>query len=200
MKIIGITGGIGCGKSTVLAWIKENHQAAILETDRIAHELMEPGKRAYTDIVRAFGEGILAPDGRIDRKALGGIVFSDEEQLKLLNSLTHPAVKAYVRERISEEEKKETELVVVESALLLEDHYDAICDEIWYIYTSEPNRRERLKSSRGLTDEKITEILGSQSSEQFYLDGSDRVIHNDGDFAETGACVERALKEMKERI
>lgn len=199
MKIIGITGGIGCGKSTVLAWLEEKHQAVILETDRIAHKLMEPGNKVYLDIVKNFGEGILVSDGQIDRKALGGIVFSDEEKLKLLNSLTHPAVKMYVRERIAEEEKKGTELAVVEAALLLEDHYDEICDEIWYIYTSEANRRERLKSSRGLTDEKITEILGSQSSEQFYLDGSDRVIHNDGDFADTGACVERALKAMKER-
>ena len=203
MIILGVTGGIGCGKSTVLNLLKEKYGAVILETDKIAHFLMEPGQLTYTAIVKAFGEDILASeDGKpktecpIDRKVLGGIVFQDEKKLMLLNSLTHPAVKDYVRNEIRMEALKGTELVVVEAALLLEDHYDEICDEIWYICTSEENRRIRLKASRGMTDEKITEILDSQSSEQYYLDGSDRVIYNNGTLEETGAIVESAVKGL----
>lgn len=199
MIILGITGGIGCGKSTVLNWLSEHHKAVILETDKIAHGLMEPGKTAYNEIVKAFGEEILLPEGPINRKALGAIVFNDEEKLLLLNSLTHPAVKNFVKEKIQEESEKNTLLVVVESALLLEDHYDEICDEIWYICTNEGNRRERLKASRGLTDEKITEVLNNQSSEQYYLNGSDRVIYNNGTFEETGNLVDQALQEIIER-
>lgn len=198
MKILGITGGIGCGKSTVLAWLKEKHGAVILETDKIAHQLMEPGQSAYVGIVKAFGEGILLEEGSIDRKALGAVVFNDEEKLRLLNSLTHPAVKNYVREQIRMEASRGTKLLVVEAALLLEDHYDEICDEIWYIYTSEANRRERLKASRGMSDERITEVLNSQSSEQYYLDGADRVICNDGTPAETGALIDRALEKINQ--
>jgi dephospho-CoA kinase len=206
--VLGITGGIGCGKSTVLAYLQERYGAILLETDRIAHQLMEPGQPVYTEVVKNFGKEILHPDGTIDRKKLGAIVFTDETKLELLNSLSHPAVKQYVRDRIREVKdtsgsihaKKDEQIIVVEAALLLEDHYEAICDEIWYIYTLEDKRRERLKSSRGLTDEKITEILASQSSERFYLDGADRVIHNDGSFAETCAAVDEALKKrMKEK-
>ena len=196
MKILGITGGIGCGKSTVLAWLKDKHGAVILETDKIAHQLMEPGQSAYTEIVNAFGKGILLEEGAIDRKALGTIVFKDEKKLLLLNSLTHPAVKDYVCGKIKTGEAKGTQLLVVEAALLLEDHYDEICDEIWYICTSEEKRRERLRASRGMTDEKITEVLNSQSSEQYYLEGADRVIYNDGIFEETGAAIDLALKEL----
>lgn len=196
MKILGITGGIGCGKSTVLAWLKDKHDAVILETDKIAHQLMAPGQSAYTEIVKAFGNEILLEGGAIDRKALGAVVFNDEQKLSLLNSLTHPAVKSYVRGRIEAEEALGTQLLVVEAALLLEDHYDEICDEIWYICTSEEKRRERLRASRGMTDEKITEVLTSQSSEPYYLEGADRVIYNNGTFAETGARIDRALGEL----
>ncbi len=198
MRILGITGGIGCGKSTVLAWLKDKYGAVILETDTIAHQLMKPGQSAYAGIVEAFGEGILLEEGSIDRKALGAVVFHDEEKLHLLNSLTHPAVKSYVREKIRMEAARGTKLLVIEAALLLEDHYDEICDEIWYICTSEENRRNRLKASRGMSDEKITEILNSQSSEQYYRNGADRVIYNDGTFAETGALIDRALEKLNQ--
>ena len=96
MKIIGITGGIGTGKSTVLAILEKEYQAYIVETDKLAHKLMSPGEIAYNQIVEVFGTDILQEDKTIDRGKLGGIVFQDEEKLQQLNKIVHPAVKQYI--------------------------------------------------------------------------------------------------------
>jgi len=188
--ILGITGGVGCGKSAVLDMLEKEYGAYVIQADIVAHELMTPGQASYQAIVEHFGQVILAEDGSIDRKALGAIVFSDEEKLTLLNSLTHPAVKEEIRRRISERRC----FIVIEAALLLEDHYDEICDEIWYIYADKEVRFERLAASRGYTREKSQSMMDNQMSEEELRRRCQAVIDNSGTLEETKAALYIALQ------
>lgn len=185
MRIIGITGGIGAGKSKVLEYLKDAFGAKICQADEVARDLQKKGQECHTRIVEHFGNGILTPEGELDRKELGHLVFADQKKLQWLNETVHPEVKRYIAKAIEEERKKGTKLFIIEAALLIEDHYDAICDELWYIHTSENVRRERLKQSRGYTDEKIDTILRAQLAEETFRMHCSAVIDNSGTFENT---------------
>ena len=195
MKIIGITGGVGSGKSRVLSYIEEQFDAVICQTDHVAWELQEPGQKCYIEIVEHFGREILHDDGTIDRKKLGRIVFSNQEELFVLNNIMHPAVKEEILNRICNAQEKGCKYFFIEAALLLEDGYKQICDEIWYIYTDEVTRRLRLKESRQYTDEKINAIMASQLSEEVFRKECQIVIDNSGDFEDTCYQIEKYMKQ-----
>lgn len=181
MRIIGITGGIGTGKSTVLNLLKEKYHAYIVETDKLAHFLMEPGELAYVEIVKEFGDEILTKDLKIDRTKLGSIVFQDSEKLKSLNRIVHPAVKRFILSDIeNKKEQCEISIYVIEAALLIEDGYKEICDEIWYIFVEKEERIKRLINGRGGSIEKWERIIANQSSDRFYKENSDYIIENMG--------------------
>lgn len=194
MKIIGITGGVGCGKSTVLNLIKENYNAYIIMADDVAKELMMPGNAAYNSVVDMFGNGILCEDGQIDRPVLAKIIFENSNKRMVLNSIVHPLVKKTIVEKITELKiSGGYDYVFVEAALLIEDHYGTFCDEIWYIYATEQVRRERLRESRGYSDEKIDSMFKSQLTEQEFRNNSQVVIENSGNIKETLAQLEKLL-------
>lgn len=194
MKIIGITGGVGSGKSRVLSYMETKYNAVICQADHVAWKLQEPGQKCYAQIVAYFGENILDEDGTINRGKLGQIVFANKEKLYKLNQIMHPAVKEYIVEWIQRERNDETAYFIIEAALLLEDDYSQICDEMWYIYSNESIRRDRLKSSRGYTDEKIDAIMASQLSEQIFRKECQIVIDNSEDFEDTCYQIEKAMK------
>lgn len=193
MRIIGITGGVGSGKSRILSFLETTYNAVICKADEVAWSLQEQGQVVYQNIVSHFGTDILKEDGSINRTALGAIVFADAKELQILNQITHPAVKAAIQQQIQAEEKKGTELFVLEAALLLEDDYDEICDELWYIYTNEQIRRQRLKESRQYSDTKIDDMFASQPSETMYRAGCQKVLDNSGTFEETCAQIKEAI-------
>lgn len=193
MKIIGITGGIGSGKSCVLTIMEETYNVVICQTDVVAHRLQKKDEECYRKIVEEFGNAILGEDREIDRKKLGGIVFHDVDKLQKLNEIVHPAVKIQVKEEIEEARKKNCKIFLIESALLLEDHYEEICDELWYIYANETVRRERLKTSRLMTNEKIDLVMKSQASEETFRKYCHRVIDNSGTIEETKKQIEQAV-------
>lgn len=194
MKIIGITGGIGTGKSTVLNFLKQEYNAYIVEADRLAHELMLPGEAAYRQITDIFGTAILSTDGTIDRNRLGTIVFGDAEALRKLNAVIHPAVKQHILQDI-EARKKEgnVKYYVIEAALLIEDGYKTICDELWYIYTEREERIRRLIAGRGGSREKWEHVIGNQSSDDYYHANCDYVIDNGRGFEYTINIVKELL-------
>ena len=140
----------------------------------------------YYKIVEAFGSGMLKGDQTIDRQRLGELVFADQEKLEKLNKLVHPAVKEYIASEIEEERKqKRVPFVAVEAALLIEDHYETICDELWYIYADEEVREQRLLASRSYTREKSRSIMKQQlpddifrESCQFVIDNSSEILQN----------------------
>lgn len=195
MRIIGITGGVGSGKSRVLAYLEERFSAVICQADHVAWKLQEPGQICYKEIVNEFGKEILNQDLSINRGKLGQIVFSDEAKLQRLNQIMHPAVKTYIVQLVEAEKKRGTAYFVLEAALLLEDHYDKMCDELWYIYADEQVRRQRLIENRQYSDEKIDAIMKSQLSEVSFRKQCQIVIDNSGDFDDTCYQIEKAMKQ-----
>ena len=194
MKIIGITGGVGSGKSEVLNILENDYHAKIIQSDHVAHELMVPGAKSYDAIVYAFGNKILNDDQTINRPALGEIVFHDETKLSLLDSITHKNVDEEILARIDAFGKEEPDgLVVVESALLVGAGYEKKFDQLWYIYTREEVRYERLKASRGYSDEKIAQMIAKQHSEEQFKSMASHVIDNSGDLADTKAQIAKIL-------
>ena len=194
MKIIGITGGVGSGKSEILNILEQDYHAKIIQSDHVAHELMVPGAKSYDAIVEAFGREILNKDQTINRPALGEIVFHDKEKLSLLNSITHKNVDEEILSRIERFKQEEPEgLLVIESALLVGAGYEKKFEQLWYIYTKEEVRYERLKASRGYSDEKITQMISKQQSEEEFKKLASHVIDNSGDLEETKAQIIKIL-------
>lgn len=195
MRVIGITGGVGAGKSTILSYLEERWHAKLILADQVGHEVMEPGTEAYRQILLEFGMYVRSGDGRIDRKILGNIVFADGEKRKKLNAIIHPAVKREILERIALADAGKESCVVVEAALFLEEKYDAFCDETWYIYTSEDERRRRLKASRGYTDERIDQIFLSQKSHEEFLSRCTCMIDNNGAPEDTRRQIDKRMRD-----
>ena len=195
MLILGITGGVGSGKSKILYDLSNLYGAYIVETDKLAHPLMEPGQTVYQAVVEAFGTEILQAEEpyAIDRAKFAQIVFADKEKLAQLNALTHPAVKAWIRKDIEEKRKQDVKIYVIEAALLIQDGYKEICDEIWYIYVNEETRIKRLMKQRGYTEERCRAMFHSQEPESYYRKYADFTINNQLDY-------ENSSKQLKDRL
>ena len=196
MKIIGITGGVGAGKSTVLDHLEKQYNACVLQADKIGHLVMEPGGICYGQVIALFGKQIIKNDKTIDRKMVSDVVFAHEEMRQKLDDIIHPAVKSYILDKIEEQKKAGCTLMIVEAALLLEDHYDAFCDKVWYIHTDQEIRIERLMSSRGYTREKAENIIARQATEGFFREHADYITQNNGDLDETWHQIEEGIRAL----
>ncbi|MDO5135478.1 MAG: dephospho-CoA kinase [Eubacteriales bacterium] len=197
MRKIGITGGVGAGKSTVLSYLEKEWGAFVLQADQVGHLVMEPGGECYDPVIRLFGKEIIKNDKTIDRSMVSDVVFSRPELLDRLNGLIHPAVKRYILCAMEEQEKKGCPLLVVEAALLLEEHYQDFLDEVWYVHTEEPIRIRRLMESRGYSREKAESIIRNQASVDFYMAHGDFVVENNGDLAGTCQRIRERLLETE---
>lgn len=186
MYVIGITGGVGAGKSAVLDIIKEECNCFILRADDIANELKMKGQPCYNKIVDLLGDVILDPDGEINRRMMAIQIFNDMEKKRLTEAIIHPAVKNYIIDKI-EELKREAnyKYLFIEAALLIEAGYKNICDELWYIYASIPTRTKRLTENRHYELNKIELIMDSQLSDREFRKNCEYVIDNDGDLEKT---------------
>ncbi|MBR3835017.1 MAG: dephospho-CoA kinase [Lachnospiraceae bacterium] len=195
MKILGITGGVGSGKSRVLYELENKYKAFVVEADKLAHELMLPGEKIYNQIIDEFGKEVLCADYpySIDRIKLGNIVFNDKDKLEKLNSISHPLVKERILELIKEHSlANNTKLFVIEAALLIEAGYRDICDQIWYIWVDKEERIKRLIESRGYTREKCLSIFSSQQKDDFYKKYANYTINNQNGFEDTS----KQLKDL----
>lgn len=181
MRLIGITGGVGAGKTTVLEYIRAHYRCRIYLADEVAHVVKEPGQPCYQALVSLLGGEILEEDGRIHKGRMAERIFRDEGLLERVNAIVHPAVRDYLLEKIEEARREgQVELFFIEAALLIECGYGEIVDEMWYIHASEEARRKRLAESRGYSPEKIEQIMGNQLTETEFREGSDFVIDNSG--------------------
>ena len=196
MKIIGLTGGVGAGKTQILEYLNDKYGASVCQADEVAKHLQRKGTEVFEAIKAHFGSEILEKNGELDREKLADIVFADRQELAALNAIVHPAVKEEIRKRIAGEERKNTNLFILEAALLIEDHYDEICDELWYVYVKAQIRRKRLIYARGYQPEKIEEIMAAQLSKEMYLKHCDREIDNNGVFAETMLEIDRIVRGL----
>lgn len=194
MIVVGITGGVGAGKTTILRRMKEAYGAYTIQADKVGHHLMKPGQPCYQPMIELLGQGILDETGSIDRKKVGKIVFSNTTLLNKLNKIIHPAVKQFILNKLKEKEQEGCQLFVMEAALLLEDHYDEICDDLWYIYGDCQIRSRRLKEERGYSSEKIKDIMSNQLSDTIFREQCNYVIVNNGDLEETYKQIDKRVK------
>ena len=184
MFVIGLTGGIGTGKSEVSRLLGELG-AEVIEADRVAHEAYEPGTPGWREVVEAFGEGVLGADGRIDRKRLGGIVFDDEQARERLNGIIHPIVRQLLEERIAGLDRTGTRVVVIEVPLLVEaikqqSRWTRMLDEIWVVTAPEEKAVTRVQARSGLDETAIRARIRSQATERERIEHADAVIDNSG--------------------
>ena len=197
MITIGITGGVGAGKSTVLDFLAEKYQAYVIKADEIGHLVMEPGQECYEPVIALFGKQIIKDDKTIDRRQVSDVVFSHPDMLERLNEIIHPAVKRYIRRQLELKRQQGQKICVVEAALLLEDHYQEVCDTIWYIHTDQEVRIRRLMENRGYTREKSISIIASQAPEEFFRANADYVVVNNTDLKETWQQIEEGIRKYE---
>lgn len=194
MKIIGITGGVGAGKTQVLSYIEAHYRCRIIRADEAAHLLYEPGQECYQKLVELLGSGILREDHTIDKAQMAEIIFQDQKLLAGVNEIVHPAVKKYILEQIAYEQKKGVvDYFFIEAALLIEEQYDKIADELWYIHTDVAVRKQRLEQSRHYSPQKTADIMRGQLGEAQFRAHCKVVISNNGDLDETYRQVREAL-------
>ena len=197
MRFIGITGGVGAGKTEILKYIGQHYKCEIYLADDIGHKVKEPGTEGYQALVELLGRDILRADGQIDKPSMAAKIFADPALLEKVNQIIHPAVKQYIKEQLEIKKQQGQKVCVVEAALLLEDHYQEFCDTIWYIHTDEEIRIQRLMENRGYTREKSASIIASQAPESFFRENADYVVVNNGNFAQTRQQIEEGIRKYE---
>ena len=197
MKVIGLTGGIGSGKSTVSQFLEELG-AVIIDADKVGHEAFEPDTESFREVVDAFGEEILNPDGEIDRQKLGKIVFSDPKALTKLNNIVHPRIYELIKARLEDYRRRGVEVVVLEMPLLVEVPLSMKAgqptlsdelDEVWVTVAPEAVVLQRLGKKAGLSEPEARARIRSQLPSEERLKHADVVIDTD--------C---SLDELKARV
>jgi dephospho-CoA kinase len=200
MYVVGLTGGIGSGKSTVAGMLAELG-AEILSADLTGHEVYAPGRPAWQEIVDAFGSDVVATDGTIDRAKLRNIVFSDPRELARLNAITHPRMKEMMREKIEALGRDGAEVVILEAALLFDAGWDDLTDEVWVTVAPPRVAAERAVKRSGIPVEQVLErIQKAQMNDAERIARSDVQISTDSTIGETGGQVEREWQRLQSRL
>jgi dephospho-CoA kinase len=193
-RIIGLTGGIGSGKSTVAGMLTARG-AIVIDADRVAHEVYAPGTEGFDKVVARFGDGVLDDDGAVDRKALGGIVFGDPEALADLNAIIHPLVRKEVARRLLEAARTRPDAtIVIEAALMTETGWTGGAGSLWVVITEPEIALERLMRDRGMSEAEGRLRIGAQATNAARRKNATVVIENDGTLAELEAAVDRAWR------
>lgn len=197
MQVIGLTGGVGSGKSYIARRLQERYGMELLIADELGHMVMEPGTDAYAQIVAQFGKSVVREDGTLDRSRLAEMIFHDPQALKRMNEIVHPAVKACLIDYIDRRRDRDG-IILLESAIMYETGCDALCDEVWYVSVPEEVRIRRLMEDRGYTREKSCAIMAGQQPDSFFRQRADRVIDNAGEKQHLDRVLE-AMIPSKER-
>jgi dephospho-CoA kinase len=192
IPVLGVTGGIGTGKSTVTQMLEELG-AAVIDADRVGHQVYLPDLPAWQEIVAAFGARVLNADRTINRQALGQIVFADAEALRTLNRIVHPKMFDRMAELIAElRARGGMKAIVVEAAVLIEAHWQPLVDQVWVVVASEPVVIERLAQQRNLSSEQVRTRIAAQLSDDERLKHAHVVIRNDGSLDQVRTAVKQA--------
>ncbi len=195
MYIIGITGGIGSGKSLVCEYLQKDFDAEIIMADNVAHDVMKPGTDCHKKLRELFADEYFLSDGSLNRKKAGSLAFKNPDILDAMNNIIHPAVWDEIQVRLKEAENTGKKLAVIEAALLIGSRYRDICSEFWYIYSDVDKRLERLISSRDITVEKAKDVMRNQLSDDEFKSACDFTVNNSGDFEKTKEQIKKHLSE-----
>ncbi|MXZ20021.1 MAG: dephospho-CoA kinase [Caldilineaceae bacterium SB0665_bin_25] len=194
--VIGLTGNIATGKSTILNYLMEKC-AFIIDADKLGHRVIEPGGQAYDTVVRTFGREILREDGAIDRKKLGKIVFSNPIDLGRLEKIVHPKIFDLGKQEIDE---NDSPVIVLEAIKLLEAGLmSTLCDEIWVVTSSLTTQLRRLLEARRMEETEARRMIDLQPPQAAKVNQADRVIENDGSLAELHAQLDAIWEDLKQR-
>ena len=183
MYTIGLTGGIGTGKSEVLSILRDLG-ASTVQADLLAHEIYSPGKPAWQDIIHTFGSEILTAEQQINRKKLGEIVFADKNKLSKLNQIVHPRIFEHLKELIEKQEMAGVRLLVIEAAVLIEAEWTEMVDSVWVVKASRSIIIDRLKGKTTLSEKQITQRINAQISDAKRQEKANEIITNNGDKSE----------------
>ncbi|KAL3234904.1 Dephospho-CoA kinase CAB5 [Nakaseomyces bracarensis] len=201
MLIVGLTGGIACGKSTVSRRLKQHYEYPVIDADEIARVIVEPGEIAYESIVEYFGEKIpdlVNSDGSLNRPALGRWVFANKEDLKMLNSITHPAIRQMIFKNILYYYLKGYKLCVLDVPLLFESHMDDICAVTISVVSSKETQLERLLARNPeMSEQDALNRIKAQMSMEDRIGRSDYVIQNNGTLSELYGQLDNLVKAIE---
>ena len=196
IPVIGLTGGIGAGKSTVTQMLEELG-AAVIDADKVGHQIYLPDLPAWREIVTTFGQGVLDADRTINRQALGKIVFADPEALRTLNRIVHPKMYERMAELIAElRAHGGMQAIVVEAAVLVEANWMSLVDQVWVVVASEAVVVDRLAKQRSLSPDQVRTRIAAQLSNDERLKHAQVVIRNDGSLEEVRAAVHQAWDQL----
>ncbi|TMF03329.1 MAG: dephospho-CoA kinase [Chloroflexi bacterium] len=200
MYVVGLTGGIGTGKSVVTEILREQG-VVILDADRVGHEVYLPGQPGYEDIVAEFGQDVVAEDGTIDRRKLGPIVFSSPDKLARLNAITHPRMKEMMRDRLAEAGQAGRMIAVLEAALLFDAGWDDLTDEVWVTVVDAETAARRASERSGIPVEQVLErIQKAQMASDERIRRSDVAIDTSGTVEDTRRRTLEAWGELEQRL
>ena len=188
MVVIGLTGGMGTGKSEASRMLQELG-AVLINADQVGHETYAPGTEAWRAVVGTFGEEVLHPGGDIDRKKLGSIVFADPQALATLNAIMHPRMARAIQQRIQELKSQGVRVIVLEAALLIEANWTPLANEVWVTMAPDEATVQRAQARSGMPEEAIRARIGSQLSQAERVRHADAVIENAGDLDDLRAAV-----------
>lgn len=196
MRLIGLTGGIGSGKSTVSREL-ERLGAVVVDADATAREVLQPGEPAYAEVLAAFGDRVRAPDGSLDRSKLSRLIFTDPQARQRLNAITHPRIIARIFERVEDARRAGAEVVVLEVPLLLETGMQHMVDEVWVVAADPETQARRLERERHYNREEIERRIAAQMPLEEKLRHADRVIDTRGTLEETRRRVRELWREIQ---
>lgn len=195
MRFIGITGGIGSGKTKLLQYIKKHYKCEVYLADEAAHEVKLPGTKCYKELTALLGSEIIESSGQINKAAMADKIFADKQLLVQVNAIIHPAVREFLMEKLAVAAKRgDTELFFVEAALLIEAGYAQAVDELWYVHADREVRAGRLFAARGYSEEKIGRIMENQLSEEEFRKSCDFVIDNSGTLEDSYRQIDKKLE------
>jgi phosphopantetheine adenylyltransferase/dephospho-CoA kinase len=199
VHVIGLTGGIASGKSTVTAFFKDR-DVPVIDADVLGHRTYDPGTDTFAAVVNAFGDDVVAADGTIDRRVVGGKVFGKPEELKRLTDIVWPGIRKLAGEALSEFEAAGNALVVLEAAVLFEAGWEDLVDDIWVVVVEPDEAVRRLASRNGLDEAAARARIDSQLSNPERIARANVVITNNGSLEELQANIQQAWDQLQQRL
>jgi len=199
VHVIGLTGGIASGKSTVTSFFRERG-IPVIDADILGHRTYDPGTETYQKVVETFGPEVVAPDGTIDRKVLGSKVFGKPDELKKLTDIVWPGIRRLASEQLAEFEAAGNDIVVLEAAVLLEAGWEDLVDEIWVVVVDPEIAVQRLGARNGLDPDAARARIASQLTNEERIARGDVIIENNGTLEELNARIQQAWDSLQERL